>query len=58
MEHPSHRSRFGQIAAVFAHEVTELPDNAVAVSCDDLNQHAHSARAVAFKGRFLVLLAF
>src|SRR6266480_5996996 len=58
VEHPPDGARFGHVAAVLAHEMAELTDHAVAVGGDDLNQHPHAARAVAFKGGFLILLAF
>src|ERR1700682_3926671 len=58
VEHPSDGAGFGHVAAVLAHEVAELTDHAVAVGGDDLNQHAHSARAISFEGGFLILLAF
>src|SRR6267142_4139180 len=38
--------------------MAKFADHAVAVGGDDLNQHAHAARAVAFKRGFLVLFAF
>ena len=38
--------------------MAELTNHAVAVGGDHLNQHAHAARAVAFKGGFLILFAF
>src|SRR5258708_4034028 len=58
VKHPPDGAGFSQIAAVLAHEMAELADHAVAVGGDNLNQHAHSARSVAFKSGFLKLLAF
>src|SRR6267142_386538 len=58
VEHPPDGAGFGHVAAVLAHEMAELTDHAVAVGGDDLNQHAHSARAISFEGSFFILLAF
>ena len=58
VEHPPDGTSFCHVAAVLTHEMAKLTDDAVAVGSDNLNQHAHSARAVAFEGRFLILLAF
>ena len=58
VEHPPDGAGFGQVAAVLAHKVAKLADDAVAVRGYHLNQHAYAARAVAFKRSFLVLLAF
>ncbi len=57
MEHPPDRAGFGQVAAVLAHQVAEFTDDTIAVRGNNLNQHAHASRAVAFKGRFLILFA-
>ncbi len=58
MEHPPNGADFGQVAAILAHKMAKLTNDAVAIRGDDLNQHAHSARTVAFEGGFLKLLAF
>ena len=50
--------RLLQVAAVLAHGVAHFADRAVAVGGDDLNQNADAARAIAFKGDFIVLLTF
>ncbi len=57
MEHPADGAGFRHVAAVFAHEVAEFANDAIAIGRDHLDQHANAARAVAFEGGFLILLA-
>src|SRR6267154_3041592 len=58
VKHPADRAGFGEVAAVFGHQVAKFADDAVAIRGHHLDQHAHAARSIALEGGFLVLFAF